>query len=162
MKNIKQHIVEKLQITRNKKYGSISLKMLMDMETTERTTHFLTMQQYDTEYYKIINSNNKIVAFLEISDATSVAPITTLIVSDRTFDELYNDGGNYLNQEYNMYELPAYVSVAIHAIKNFYSEIDLYSNFENWLKIANKRQYGKKYEFLSLMNYMHYVLYENN
>lgn len=162
MRNFITYIEEKLQISRNKKYGSISLKMLMDMETTERLTHFLTMQQYDTEYYKIINSNNKIVAFLEINDATSVAPIATLIVSDKTFDELYNDGGNYLNQEYNMHELPAYVSDAIHELKNYYSEIDLYSNFSDWLEIANKRKYGTKLEFLSLMNYMRSVLYENN
>jgi hypothetical protein len=161
MKNIKQHIVEKLQISRNKKRG-ISLEMLMYMETTERLTHFLTMQQYDTEYYKIINSKNETVAFLEINDATSVAPITTLIVSDRTFDELYNDGGNYLNQEYKMHELPVYVYDAIHNIKDFYSEIDLYSNFADWLEIANKRKYGTKLEFLSLMNYMRSVLYENN
>ena len=161
MRNFITYIEEKLQISRNKKRG-ISLEMLMYMETTERLTHFLTMQQYDTEYYKIINSKNETVAFLEISDATSVAPIATLIVSDRTFDELYNDGGNYLNQEYNMYELPSYVSDEIHKTKNFYSEIDLYSNFENWLKKVNKRQYSKKLEFLSLMNYMHSVLYENN
>ena len=36
------------------------------------------------------------------------------------------------------------------------------ANFENWLKKVNKRQYSKKLEFLSLMNYMHSVLYENN